>query len=194
MFVSQSSSRALPLIDSGRNVTCSTTRYDLVAPRHVDEPLVDQAEQQLGLAAPAVRIAVRILLHREQHALLLQVVEDPVGRGADRRRTCPSSAPKPGTKTPYSSSGATGGRPSSLPSWKSSLPQPGAMWTMPVPSVSPTSFQAMTRWSSRADLAGAQFCSTDDARRSRRDSRRDAAGPAVRRTGRRTASRPCRRP
>ena len=43
---------------------------------------------------------------------------------------------------PPSSSGATTGRPSDLPSWKSSAPQPGAMWTMPVPSSSPTSVQA----------------------------------------------------
>ena len=34
------------------------------------------------------------------------------------------------------------GRPSDRPSWKSSAPAPGAVWTMPVPSSSPTSSQA----------------------------------------------------
>ena len=47
---------------------------------------------------------------------------------------------------PDSSIGATTGSPSDLPSWKSSAPQPGAMWTIPVPSSSPTSSQATTRW------------------------------------------------
>ncbi len=70
----------------------------------------------------------------------------------------PVSQPKPGRKTPASSSGATGGRPTSLPRWKSSSPQPGAMWTMPVPVVAPTSFQATTRWASLAETSGAQVC------------------------------------
>ncbi len=37
------------------------------------------------------------------------------------------------------------GQPVRLPSSKSSAPQPGAMWTMPVPSSTPTSSQAITR-------------------------------------------------
>ncbi len=53
--------------------------HDLVAPLHVDEPFVNQTEQQLRLAAPAMRIAVRIFLDREEAALLLKLVENPVG-------------------------------------------------------------------------------------------------------------------
>ena len=36
------------------------------------------------------------------------------------------------------------GSPSDFPSAKSSAPQPGAMWTIPVPSSSPTWSQATT--------------------------------------------------
>ena len=41
------------------------------------------------------------------------------------------------------------------PAAKSSAPQPGAMWTMPVPSSSPTSVQATTRCSYAASRANA---------------------------------------
>src|ERR1019366_6140303 len=53
-------------------------RHDLVAPIHVDEPFIDEAKEQPRLAAPAMRIAGRILFDREQPTLLLQMVEDPV--------------------------------------------------------------------------------------------------------------------
>src|SRR5207302_1306031 len=49
-------------------------------PVHVDEPLIHQAEEQLRLAAPAVRVAVRILLAGKEQALVLQVAQDPVSR------------------------------------------------------------------------------------------------------------------
>src|SRR5438552_569962 len=61
---------------------------------------------------------------------------------ATSRTSRPESEPKPPTKIPDSSSGATTGSPSERPSWKSSAPQPGATWTIPVPSSSPTSVQA----------------------------------------------------
>src|SRR5438128_2592012 len=47
---------------------------------HSNEPFIHETEQQLRLAAPAVRIAVRILLDGEENALLLQVVENQIGR------------------------------------------------------------------------------------------------------------------
>ena len=69
-------------------------------------------------------------------------------------------------------SGAMTGRPSALPSWKSSAPPPGAMWTMPVPSSSPTSSHG------------------DDAVLVRRLAERRLGPRAARRTGRGSASRP----
>ena len=122
MFLSQSSSRALPLIDSGRNVDLLDDLHDLVAPLHVDEPLVDQAEEQLRLAAPAVRVAVRSTARsRRARPFFLQVVEDPRRPSRDRRRSCRSAGRSRRGRRPTSSSGATGGRPFSLPSWKSIL-------------------------------------------------------------------------
>src|SRR5262245_28927021 len=42
--------------------------HDAVAPIHSDEPLVDRTENQLMLAAPAVRVDVGIALARHQPA------------------------------------------------------------------------------------------------------------------------------
>src|SRR4029077_17420106 len=53
---------------------------DLAAPAHVDEPLLDEAEQELGLAAPAVRVVVGEALAREEKPLLLQPGQDLLGR------------------------------------------------------------------------------------------------------------------
>ena len=44
-----------------------------------DEPLVDDAEDQLGAAAPADRVAVRVGLLAEQPAVAAEVVDDPLG-------------------------------------------------------------------------------------------------------------------
>ena len=69
MFRSQSSSRAVPLIDSGRNVTSGSHHlHDLAAEAllacsrrpHVDEPLVHEPVEQFRLAPPAVRVAVDV--------------------------------------------------------------------------------------------------------------------------------------
>ena len=69
--------------------------HDLVAPFHVDEPLVDQAEKQLRLAAPAVRIAVRIAFRRRKGRAfpvrLARMQSVVAGSTAD----LPSSGPKP---------------------------------------------------------------------------------------------------
>ena len=56
----------------------------------------------------------------------------------------PVSHPKPSTKLPDSSSGAITVSENSLPNAKSSSPAPGAIWTIPVPSSSLTSFQGIT--------------------------------------------------
>ena len=56
-----------------------TTRLDAVAPVHADEPLVHRAEDQFRLAAPAVRVHVRILLARHQEPRGLERRHDVVG-------------------------------------------------------------------------------------------------------------------
>ena len=102
---------------------------------------------------------MRIFLDREKQPFLLQVAEDPVGGGRIERRSAFKRA-KAGQEDAGLVERGNRTSPSSLPSSKSSLPQPGAMWTMPVPSVSPTASQAMTRWISRAGCAGPHFCFT----------------------------------
>ena len=111
---------------------------------HRDEPLVDQPEDELGPAAPADRVAVRVVLAAVEHALLLAgsrmigsatswtywpgepaEAVDVDAELVDRRDHRQVVAP--------------------CESAKSSLPQPGAMWTMPVPSSALTSSQAITR-------------------------------------------------
>ena len=62
----------------------------------------------------------------------------------------PVNGPNPSMKTALSSSGAMNGMPLSLPNSWSSAPQPGAMWTRPVPSASLMAFQAMTRCAAAA--------------------------------------------
>ncbi len=54
---------------------------------HGDEPLVDQAEDELAAAAPAVGVAVRVVLDAVEHALLSQAGEDVLR--ARRRRSGP---------------------------------------------------------------------------------------------------------
>ena len=111
------SSRAWPLIDSGRNVDLLSTTF-MMSPRsprgcrpHVDEPLVDQAVEQFRLAAPAVRIAVDVTLGGEEHVLLLQFLEDDVGRRGSAARLARERAEAFEEDAVDSSSGATGGRP-----------------------------------------------------------------------------------
>ena len=65
----------------------------------------------------------------------------------------PVKGPKPSTKRPASSNGAMPTSPWCLPSTKSTSPQPGATWTIPVPSPATTfgfPFESrppsMTRW------------------------------------------------
>ncbi len=70
MLRSQSSSRASP--SGGIHLMLGHHALDAVAPIHADEPLVHRAEDQLFLAAPAVRINVRILFSRHQHAARLE--------------------------------------------------------------------------------------------------------------------------
>jgi len=52
-------------------------------PVHADVPLVDQAEDKRGRAAPALRVAVRVLLELVETALLFQARDDGVGDLAD---------------------------------------------------------------------------------------------------------------
>ena len=109
---------------------------------HADEPLVDEAEDERRPAAPAMRVAVGDGLEPVEAALALEVLDDRVGRrrGRPSRTGCRSRR----GRCPPRRSGRRPAGPSSLPSWKSSAPQPGAMWTMPVPSSSPTSLHATT--------------------------------------------------
>ncbi len=81
MFFSQSSSRASPKSGIQRiwRVTCGNLVAELV---HADEPLVDETEDELGAASPAVRVAVGVLLRAVHQALVAERVEDGVaGRG-----------------------------------------------------------------------------------------------------------------
>ena len=108
---------------------------------------------------------------------------------ATSRTSRPESDSKPSRKMPDSSSGAMTGSPSRLPSWKSSAPQPGAMWTMPVPSSSPTSSQATTRCSKGPPGCGPTASPVGGQVVERLPDRRQLVERA-----RRSASRPARRP
>ena len=56
---------------------CATDVHDLVAQLfHGDEPLIHQAEDQLGLTAPAGGVAVLVVLRAVQQPLLRQVLCD----------------------------------------------------------------------------------------------------------------------
>ena len=104
---------------------------------HADEPLVDEAEDERRAASPAVRVAVDVRLEAVEPPGRLEVLDDRLADVAARRDRSATRSRR--GRCPISSIGATTGSPSALPSWKSSAPQPGAMWTMPVPSSSPTS-------------------------------------------------------
>ena len=67
MFLSQSSSRSQA--EFGDPADVAADLHDLFSPRHADEPFVDQAKEQLRLAAPAVGVAVRIFLDGEEDVL-----------------------------------------------------------------------------------------------------------------------------
>ena len=63
--------------------------HDVVAQLvHGDEPLVHQPEDELGAAAPADRIAVRVVFYAVEQPFLLQILEDGPGRrgGAQARQ------------------------------------------------------------------------------------------------------------
>src|SRR5207237_2380210 len=130
-----------------------------MTPTHVDKPLIHKPEEKLRFAAPTVRVVVGVVLDCHEQFFLLEVGQYPVdGRGSTADR--PSSSPKPGRNMPVSSRGAIGTRPSCLPRAKSSLPHPGAMCTMPVPSASLTASHGITLCISRAAFAGPHFCFT----------------------------------
>ena len=57
---------------------------------HADEPLIHQAEDQFGLAAPAGGVAVGIGFDVVEHAFLFQVFEDRVGDIRDMRAGKPA--------------------------------------------------------------------------------------------------------
>ena len=59
---------------------------------HADEPLVHQAEDQLGVAAPADRVAVGVRFDLVEHALSLQVLEDRLGHIRDVHAGQPAEA------------------------------------------------------------------------------------------------------
>ena len=110
-----------------------------------DEPVVGDAPDQRRVAAPAMRIAVRRTGRPR--------------RGTRSRRGGRRSGPPPPPSSGHaasrsrrrsgltSSTGVSTGRSCTRDSSKSSGPQPGAMWTMPVPSSSDTSSQGITRCS-----------------------------------------------
>ena len=100
MLVSHSSSRSWPSMLGGSQRILPRDVFDLLPPVHVDEPLVDEAEDQLVPGAPAKRIDVRIFFDVDEQMLLLERVEDELGRfrivglaarqtGRSRRRIAP---------------------------------------------------------------------------------------------------------
>ena len=127
---------AQPVLHALAEVAASTRRgvgvdhrlADLVA---ADEPLVDDAEDQLRPAAPAVRVAVLVRLPAGEPAAVLEVLGDEVGHlvraVAGEPAVTVDEQPRLVDRHEHRQLLA---RPSS----KSSSPQPGAMWTMPVPS------------------------------------------------------------
>ena len=96
-----------------------------------DEPVVGDAEDQRRVAPPALGIAVGDRARLDEQLAGAEVVDDVV-RGLVR-----AAAGEPAVlrkKRPASSTGMSTGRSSTLLSSKSSVPQPGAMCTSPVPS------------------------------------------------------------
>ena len=104
---------------------------DLVA---ADEPLVDDAEDQLRAAAPAVRVAVLVGLLADEPAAALEVLGDEVGHlvraVAGELAIALDEEPRP--RRPARAPAAPRGGRSRSPRRRS----PGAMWTIPVPSSS----------------------------------------------------------
>ena len=93
-------------------------------------------------------IGVGDLAGRDEHVALVQVADDLVFRLDGGVAVQPAVLES--KKRPASSIGASTARPCVFDSSKSSPPQPGAMWTMPVPSSIETSSQATTRCSTSA--------------------------------------------
>ena len=54
---------------------------DLIPPVHVDEPFIDEAENEFIARAPAMRIDVRIRFDRDQHAFGFEFFKDEFSRG-----------------------------------------------------------------------------------------------------------------
>ena len=104
-----------------------------------DEPLVHQPVDQLGAAAPADGVAVGDLARLDQPPALAEVLDDLLRRVARCGGRAASRSPR--RRRPTRRPARSSARPSRTPSSKSSAPQPGAMWTMPVPSSIETSSQ-----------------------------------------------------
>ena len=102
-----------------------------------DEPVVGDAEDQRGVAAPAVRVVVARSARRRRGSRARRGRRRS-GRRPRRSRGRAASRSRRRSGRPRRPASAPGS-PSERPSSKSSTPQPVAMWTIPVPSSSETS-------------------------------------------------------